>query len=89
MPLELIGFADLYPSLYDEFLLEHRHLFFLDKSISKKVIKTITITFRDDRTYLQQIRIQELTGDVTTIRFTNTRFNVPLDKKNFEVQGHV
>jgi outer membrane lipoprotein-sorting protein len=57
----------------------------LDKSISKKVIKTITITFRDDRTYLQQIRIQELTGDVTTIRFTNTRFNVPLDKKNFEV----
>jgi hypothetical protein len=60
-----------------------------DKSISKKVIKTITITFRDDQTYLQQIRIQELTGDVTTIRFTNTRFNVPLDKKHFEVQGHV
>lgn len=60
-----------------------------DTSISKKVIKTITITFRDDQTYLQQIRIQELTGDITTIRFTNTRFNMPLDEKDFEVQGHV
>jgi outer membrane lipoprotein-sorting protein len=60
-----------------------------DKSISKKVIKSITITFRDDQTYLQQIRIVELTGDVTTLRFTNTQFNAPLDKKSFEVQGHV
>ena len=60
-----------------------------DTSISKKVIKAITITFRDDQTYLQQIRIQELTGDVTTIRFMNTQFNAPLDKKSFEVQGHV
>lgn len=60
-----------------------------DKSISKKVIQSITITFRDDQTYLQQIRIVELTGDVTTLRFTNTQFNAPLDKKSFEVQGHV
>jgi outer membrane lipoprotein-sorting protein len=61
----------------------------LDKNISRKAIKSITIIFRDDRTYLQQIRIQELSGDTTTIRFTNTLLNAPLDDSSFEVKGHV
>ena len=56
---------------------------------ARKVIKTITITFREDETYLQQIRMQELSGDVTTIRFTNTILNAPLDSSSFEVKGHV
>jgi len=56
-----------------------------EKNIAKKVIKSITITFREDRKYLQQIRIQELSGDVTTIYFTNTRLNAPLDSNSFEV----
>ncbi len=50
-----------------------------------KVIKSITITFREDQTYLQQIRIQERGGDVTTIVFTNTVLNAPLDNSDFEV----
>lgn len=54
-----------------------------------KVIKNITITFREDETYLQQIRMQELSGDVTTITFTNTLLNAPLDSSDFEVKGHV
>jgi outer membrane lipoprotein-sorting protein len=53
---------------------------------ARKVIKNITITFRDDETYLQQIRMQELSGDVTTITFTNTLLNAPLDGESFEVQ---
>jgi outer membrane lipoprotein-sorting protein len=57
-----------------------------DTNLSKNVIKDITVTFRDDRTYLQQIRIRELNGDVTTIYFTNTLMNVPLDSRSFEVQ---
>ncbi len=52
---------------------------------ARKVIKNITITFRDDETYLQQIRMQELSGDVTTITFTNTLLNAPLDSESFEV----
>jgi outer membrane lipoprotein-sorting protein len=60
-----------------------------DKNIAKKVIKSITITFRQDETYLQTIRIQELNGDVTTIHFTNTILNAPLDSSSFEVKGHV
>lgn len=51
-----------------------------------KVLKSITITFRADETYLQQIRMQELSGDVTTITFTNTLLNAPLDNSDFEVR---
>jgi outer membrane lipoprotein-sorting protein len=58
-------------------------------NISKKVIKSITITFRDDQKYLQQIRIQEVSGDVTTLRFFNTIMNTPLDSRSFEVKGRV
>lgn len=60
-----------------------------DNNIAKKVIKSITITFRGDQKYLQQIRIQELSGDVTTIHFTNTLLNAPLTNSNFEVKGRV
>jgi len=60
-----------------------------DNNIARKVIKHITITFREDQTYLKQIRIQELSGDVTTLTFTNTLMNAPLDSASFEVKGHV
>ncbi len=52
---------------------------------ARKVLKNITITFREDETYLQQIRMQELGGDVTTITFLNTILNAPLDNSDFEV----
>lgn len=61
----------------------------LASNIARNVIKSITITFLEDRTYLRQIRIEELSGDVTTIRFRNTRMNIPLDTGSFEVKGHV
>ena len=60
-----------------------------DNNIAKKAIKSIMITFRGDQKYLQQIRIQELSGDVTTIHFTNTLLNAPLTNSNFEVKGRV
>ena len=58
-------------------------------NIAKKVIKNITITFRSDQKYLQQIRILENSGDITTIRFSNTQMNPPLNSTNFEVKGRV
>ncbi len=61
----------------------------LEKNVARKVIKSITLTFREDQKYLKQIRIQELSGDVTTITFTNTLLNAPLDSASFEVKGHV
>jgi outer membrane lipoprotein-sorting protein len=60
-----------------------------DNNISKKVIKSITITFRADQNYLQQLRIQENSGDVTTINFINTILNTPLNNKYFEVDRRV
>jgi outer membrane lipoprotein-sorting protein len=59
----------------------------LEKNISKKVIKSITITFRDDQKYLKQILIREVNGDTTTINFINTLLNVPVDSSSFEVKG--
>jgi outer membrane lipoprotein-sorting protein len=59
----------------------------LEKNVSRKVIKSITLTFREDRKYLRQIRIREVNGDLTTITFVNTLLNAPLDSTSFEVQG--
>jgi outer membrane lipoprotein-sorting protein len=59
----------------------------LEKNVARKVIKTITLTFREDRKYLKQMRIREVNGDVTTITFVNTQPNAPLDNKSFEVKG--
>jgi outer membrane lipoprotein-sorting protein len=59
----------------------------LEKNVSRKVIKSIVITFRADRKYLQQIRIREVNGDVTTIRFVNTQLDPTLDSSSFEVRG--
>jgi outer membrane lipoprotein-sorting protein len=60
-----------------------------DNNVSKKIIKSITITFRADQNYLQQLRIQENSGDVTTINFIHTILNAPLNSKDFEVKGRV
>ena len=60
-----------------------------DNNASKKIIRSITLTFRPDQSYLKQLRIQEMGGDVTTITFTNTLLNPPLNKSCFEVKGRV
>jgi outer membrane lipoprotein-sorting protein len=52
----------------------------------RKVIKSITLTFREDRKYLKQVRIREQSGDVTTLNFSNTVLNAPLDSSSFEVR---
>ena len=60
-----------------------------ENNIARKVVKNITITFRSDLKYLQQIRVQEHSGDVTTINFLKTLLNPLLDNSSFEVKGRV
>ncbi len=60
-----------------------------ETNIAKKVIKSITVTFRTDQKYLQQIRIVEVSGDVTTISFANSLLNPVLNDSSFEVKGRV
>jgi len=57
-----------------------------EKNIAKKMIRSITITFREDEKYLKKIRIQEMSGDTTTIEFSNTLLDVPLERSFFEVK---
>lgn len=54
-------------------------------NIARKVIKSVTITFREDEKYIERIKIQEISGDVTTIIFVNTELDVSLDSSFFEV----
>lgn len=60
-----------------------------DSSSVKKVIKAITITFREDRKYLQKVQFDEVSGDSTSIIFKNTEFNAPLKNSDFEVKRRV
>ncbi len=60
-----------------------------DRNFAKKVIKSVTVTFREDERYLSQITIRELSGDVTTILFENTQLNVPIDERYFRIEHRV
>ena len=57
-----------------------------EKNMARKMIKSITITFRDDEKYLKKIRIREVSGDTTTIEFSNTLLDVPVENSFFEVK---
>ncbi len=57
-----------------------------EKNIARKMIKSITITFRDDEKYLKKIKIHEMSGDTTTLEFSNTLLDVPLESSFFEVK---
>ena len=58
-------------------------------NVAGKIIKSITISVRDDERYLKQIKILEISGDSTTIIFKDTIFNAPIDNLDFEVKRRV
>ena len=57
-----------------------------DSSNVKKIIKNITVTFREDEKYLQKVKFLEVSGDSTTILFRNTVMNVPIEDDMFKVR---
>jgi len=70
----------------DPFVLE---FFPKETNAAKKFIKTVTITFREDEKYLKQIKIQEPSGDSTTLSFEGTVLNAPLEERFFKVNRRV
>lgn len=52
---------------------------------SAKMLKSVTVVFRADARYIASIRIDDRSGDVTTLTFTDTEINVPLDPKAWEL----
>lgn len=58
-------------------------------NVAGKIIKSITISLREDEKYLRQIKILELSGDSTTITFKDTVFDPVPDSLDFEVKRRV
>ncbi len=50
-----------------------------------KALRNVTVRFRADRTYVDQIRIESLSGDVTTISFLDPVVNQPIEAAVWEV----
>lgn len=55
-------------------------------SMVGKVIKSVTIHVRDDRTYVEKIMMEDLGGDTTSIQFVNTVLNEPVSAEEWEVK---
>lgn len=60
-----------------------------ENNAAGKIIKSITIGFREDEQYLQQLKILELSGDSTVIIFKDTILNAPINNLDFEVKRRV
>ncbi|MGD9612109.1 MAG: outer membrane lipoprotein carrier protein LolA [Kiritimatiellia bacterium] len=52
---------------------------------SAKMLKSVTVVFREDARYIASIQIDDRSGDVTTLTFEDTEINVPLDPKAWEL----
>ena len=52
---------------------------------SAKMLKSVTVVFREDARYIASIRIDDRSGDVTTLTFAETELNVPLDPQAWEL----
>lgn len=52
---------------------------------SAKMLKAVTVVFREDARYIASIQIDDCGGDVTTLRFEDTELNVPLDPQVWEL----
>ncbi len=54
------------------------------ESLTKKFVQSITIGFLEDESYLKWIKIQDVSGDKTTIYMENTVFDAPIDSAMWE-----
>jgi outer membrane lipoprotein-sorting protein len=89
-------FSGNYGTLLNDYtvkvLQQHPYVFeFVPKetNVSRKIVKSITITFREDEKYLERILIREMSGDSTTITFEKTLIDVPIDGRFWEVKRRV
>ena len=51
-----------------------------------KMLKTVTVSFREDRRYIMSIQIDEAGGDVTVLKFEETEINMPFAPKEWELE---
>ena len=58
------------------------------ESMARKAIRQVRLIFREDRRYLQEIFIEEQSGDSTRMIFSETRLNTPIAPAAWEVKPH-
>jgi outer membrane lipoprotein-sorting protein len=58
-------------------------------ALAAQVVKHVTVVFREDERYIQEIRIEEQSGDRMLLRFVNTHLNESIDPAAWEVKPHV
>lgn len=58
-----------------------------DDSLTRKVIKCVIVSVRDDHKYVEQISIEDVSGDKTTITFRDTVLNEPVDSGEWKVKA--
>ena len=80
--LSLLKDYDVRVKTRDPYVLE---FFPKEENIAKKVINSITITFREDTRYLKRIEFREISGDSTVINLKNTLLNGTLDENDFRI----
>ena len=51
-----------------------------------KMLKGVTVSFREDRRYITSIQIDEAGGDVTVLKFEETEINMPFASKDWEIE---
>jgi outer membrane lipoprotein-sorting protein len=50
-----------------------------------KLVKNIEVTFGEDELHLDQLVVNETSGDSTTLKYSNTRLNEPVAKETWEI----
>ena len=50
-----------------------------------KMLKAVTVTFREDKRYITALQIDEVSGDVTVLKFEETEINVPFAPQDWEL----
>ena len=60
-----------------------------DTTVASKVIRKISISFREDQSYIRQIHIEEKDGDSTQFTFYETQLNYSIDPKAWVTKQHV
>jgi outer membrane lipoprotein-sorting protein len=89
-----VWFSGKYASLADEYEIrlgdakEQTALLFEPRSgaAASKAIRRVTVSFGADRRYIETIMIEDVSGDRTSIRFTNTRLNEPISAEEWKVK---
>lgn len=55
-------------------------------SAARQAIRRVTVSFREDRRYIEAILIEDVSGDRTRVQFTGTKLNEPIDPREWKVE---